>query len=474
MTGTVSRFRQAMDSIPSKKIEKKTETGGGLWAAARFWLALTLFSSIAVGISQILLATRDTLLPLVPADAVIYLHTQERLGLDLIASSSKIDLSAFSDTGEAAAYARQLNSDSELEWTVLLRWPFYAAPSQELVAKLSAANFSQIGHATFILLKVESIAAPEAGLLAKNHEVSKALASIRALARTQAYVQALNQPANNPGGPWIEAISQESFVLGLFARPNRDFTATLLPITTAADLPPFLGPGLSTITVDEPMAVLPLNQSSAAAISFSALRTDLNLLPLLFGETELARRALGIPDSDQLDTARENLNQLLAGPLSVLITSKMDLNENQEDSLVVYLPNTGPDDLKIAVSNYLKASFPRREGLQLPDQSFWPEFFAPDLSQTTPTDDLAPYKIAPLGTGTAFSDDQTLLEETISDFNRKRPVSCLGVDSFESIITNRTLIFPWSDLKLFNFSMENETKPIFIQNIGDNITHICG
>ncbi|PIY62722.1 hypothetical protein COY93_02480 [Candidatus Uhrbacteria bacterium CG_4_10_14_0_8_um_filter_58_22] len=466
-----------MNSIRSEKIGEKTKTGGGLWAAARFWLALTLFSLTAIGISYVLLSTRDTLLLMVPADVAVYLHTQESYGRKLIASASEVDLTAFSGLKETAAYARRTDQqpDSKLEWTLLLRWPFYAAPSQDLTAELSTAGFDRIDRTTFILSGPKNLTAPKFGLLAKNRKVSRALASVRTLAKTQAYVQALDEPVDDPENPWIAAVPKKSFVLGLFDRPDRDFTATLLPIDAAADFLPFLGPSLPITTTDELPIPLPFDRSQISTISFSTLKTDLNLLPMLFGETELARQAIDAPDSDQLDAARENLNQILTGPISVLVTSRTDpTDESQKSSLVAYLPKTGPDDLKMAVSHYLKTSFPRKEGLLLPDQSFWPEFFASNLSQAASVDDIDPYKIEPLGTGSVFSDDQVLLEQTISDFTEERPISCLGVDSFESIVTNRTLILPWFDLKFFNFSTEREFRPVFIQKIGDNITHICG
>ncbi|HCC22527.1 TPA: hypothetical protein DEP86_03950 [Candidatus Uhrbacteria bacterium] len=463
-----------MNSIQAEKIENKTEAGGGLWAAARFWLALAGFGLIALGVSYVLLATRDTLLPLIPADAVVYLHTQEEFGLDLITSSSSVDLTAFTGIKEAAAYAQQSDYDSELAWTVLLRWPFYAPPSQTMATELSAAGFNRINRTTFIQVKPENPTASESGLLSEDRTTTKALTLIRTLAKTQAYIGMLDESANDPENPWVVTIQKTPFVLGLFDRPNHNFTTTLLPINLANDFLPFFGPGLPTVATNEPLTPSPFVYSPTNTISFSTLETDLNLLPLLFGETELARQTLGVPDSDQLDIAKKNLMDLLDGPISVLLTSKTDLNENQIGSLVAYFPETKPDDLKTAVSYYLKTSFPEKEGLELPDQSFWPEFFAPNLNQASPTDDLGLYQITPWGVGSIFSNEPNLLEEVISHSNEKQPTSCLGVDSFESISINRTTIFPWSDLKFLNFSIKDEAKPIIIQRIGDNITHICG
>ncbi|MFH2063364.1 MAG: hypothetical protein ABIJ46_04415 [bacterium] len=469
-----------MNRTDSTTDATKTKTGGGPLAAARFWLPLTVLALLAMTATRLFVSTRDTLLDMVPADVVAYIHSQESFGFERIAEMTEFSADLNQDRPrEMAAYAVETGED-DLKWTVLLHWSPLMPPTDRTTSMLTTSGAEQLDRTTYMIrptIKDETdgradVSIP-AGSLADQPDTASSLAAIRSLAKTQIYVRLPETDTSNLLNA-IENIRVESVVAGLFDRPDKNLAISLMPTGQTTGISRLFGirTDLDSEPADTPPKLLRTkigtNQSS-----FSVAKTEIDLTDLFLAEIDSERERRGVPDSEDLTKTRAVLGKMFLGPISVL-TADTSFHDQSEPKpfFVAFLPNSNPEDLKKAIFNFEQASFPTERQLSLPGEETWTEFITPK-SEESQNELPLHYIVESFDDGSIFSNNSELVMDIKKEANTTTNDTCLGIRNTESIEVSQ--MFPQLKIILNLAVPKNiELKNILIQKIGDNFIHICG
>lgn len=462
-------------------IKSHNERGGGLIAAAFFWSVLIIVAIIVLSASYLFLGTRDTLLNLVPNDVIIYAHAQG----SPVSFIQKIDPALKNlHPVEAAAFA--VSEKEGLHWQVLLRWGRLLEATEEEQKMLEQSGAQKIADRTYLLGTVEQLALKEAKSLADDKIISRALASMRSVARIQAYLKL--DPTTDLISEQIAESEQNStdssFVIAVNNLNNLDQIRLLTTdIRTASASRSFRIPATSRQLSELPILRPPIGLSSSR--SFSLSDPTINLMGILMSDIETKRILYGVPESDELLLAKQNLKDLLAEKMSLTIED--GLNTDNQIRFSLYLPEIEPNKLGAAISKLFDASLPdisiferpdgqkEREFILNPGQYAYSRIAQSEIQYIKIMESPGLiYPIKGFGTGVIIaSDTEMLLSGENSLIDKTRQKGCLpGAKNTISLQNTDILSDKLPFLRLF--LNEKQLKNLIIQQFVDKLVVFCG
>jgi hypothetical protein len=459
--------------VCAKKIRNETLNlrGSGLIAAASCWLGLVILASIIFVFSYFFLNTRDTLANLVPAEADIYIHTQGEqtdFVTRIFPALEKLR------PAEAAAFAQHI--DEKMRWVILLRWSRVKNISAAERSILEQVQAQQLTERVYLLGDNEQLALTKEASLAKNKMISRALNTMKGLARTQAYLK-------------LTADHEEtsaSYVLAVNRQLNTSKTRILaLDTISAGAISSLKLPNAKNNEND--LVLLTPPQEVESSRLFSLKNPTINLIRVLMREANWQQKDQYVPESDELSIPEKKLEDLINKKVSLTVADRK--NNDQRLRFSLYLPDVKIEELSSTITNWFDAIFPETSIFQRPDGIKEKEYIITTgrhiythVSQSEiqylislKNGDLS-YPIKPVGSGVLLASDATMLlaaEDSLLSKKNNEPKNCI-LEAENTISLKDSQILDEKLLFLSLFFNKKQLSNIIIQQVGDKITIFCG
>jgi hypothetical protein len=455
----------------------KDRQGGGRKAAALLYLAFAATAVLSIALTHLSTGSRDRLIQFVPSDAVFYLHAQGRENVTRI--SETVPFIPENKANELGLFA--LNLDEGQVWTAALLWSRLSPPSEKELSELADAGALRVAPTFYIIRTGEGpiiLSEGKGGSLNDQREAARALATMRSVSRTQAY---LDPDSLLEGGldSDLFPVNLDSAVMAVPWVSGRP-TMLVSGMTKAAGYPRVLGFRLPDSALGQAAPSLLNDRGGEPSLSLALRETNFDTTSTLFSEIDRSRREAGVPEHEELDQARDNVKKLLSGPLSVVIHPIDDGQSSPE--FIAYLPGVQPSALKAAMSDLMNTSIPRAGEYSLPDGRTTTEYIIEPGMFSYPVEDGGPslprntldgetwpaYPIIGFGSGSAIASDMSLLEDIQFSgaicLSSKWPT--IAIKDVPRLPAGKGVLN--SILELINL------KDIVIHRIGDNLLFFCG
>ncbi|MEA3249326.1 MAG: hypothetical protein U9Q03_03145 [Patescibacteria group bacterium] len=460
---------------PNGNNSPREKQGGGRKAAALFCLAAIFAIVLAFGLIYLSLGNRDRIIRFVPSDAVLYVHAQGNEAITRVRAFTPL-IPALS-ANEIGLFVLEI--DGHKIWNTALMWNHLTPPSDNEINALKNAGAIQI-EPTFYILRADEgpiiMSEGRNGSLAERRDVARALATMRSISRTQAYI--------DTDAFLKSALDSEIFPIDLgcsvFAlTKGHDAPSVLMTSVAEAErYAPLLGFRLPDARDGHLIPALIRSNRGGTSISLTTAETGLNPTALLLYKIEELRREAGTPDGPALDQARSEITADFSGPISILVRP----NAEHEDTVAfaALLPDATPEKLRAHIARYLSAALPRRDELKLPDGRMVNEFIVePGLYDYengelpgNGFDDTAwqGYPINRHDAGTLIASDKETLDSLVVSSSDMGCITggwpTLVISELDGFISDNDVLSQVLDLI--------HLKDIVIQKIGDNIVYFCG
>lgn len=328
--------------------------GDGSFVSLLFVVAVPLAIAV-VALTRAFIAPADTVLDLVPKNAVAYVHASGRHAVTAMLASS-IDMPTGVMPDEVARFAAP--GDDGLRHAILLAWRAPHEPTETEIATIRERGGLMIDERRAVLgdtalgLSVKVTSVIDASV-ADDPRRSALLARMRSLHAVQGFASAAVIPmdvlaiAEDANGAPLPAV-----VFGATVRDGR-VIARVLPID--ADASP---------TVGSPLAANAPLRDLDAPVTASEPSPSFDLLNVLFARTDADH-----PSPEAVDAAGQELRDLLDAPYVMWI------RPDQAGATHLFrFPTVRPEDAKSRMAAYAAALEPSRNVITMPDGDIAVEF----------------------------------------------------------------------------------------------------
>lgn len=328
--------------------------GDGSFVSLLFVVAVPLAVAV-VALTRAFIAPADSVLDLVPKNAVAYVHASGRHAVTAMLASS-IDMPSDVMPDEIARFAAP--GDDGLRHAILLAWRAPHAPTEAEVAALRERGGLMIDDRRAVLgdtalgLSVKVASVIDASV-ADDPRRAALLARMRSLHAVQGFASAAVIPmdvlavAEDANGAPLPAV-----VFGATVRSGR-VIARVLPLD--ADATPATG---------APAAANAMLRDLDASVTVSEPAPSFDLLRVLFADTDGSH-----PSPEVVDAAGQELRDLLNAPYVMWVRPGA-----AGATHLFRFPTVRPEDAKTRVAAYAAALEPSRNVITMPDGDIAVEF----------------------------------------------------------------------------------------------------